>query len=87
MTDFKLSLDGKEYECKSTQSSGNEKNNWIVTATHGLVKSTISIPIEANITRAKVILFIEAFHVAMGKAFEEQQIDQNYFFNQKVAIK
>jgi len=87
MTDFSIKLDGKEYKCNSSQSDSQGNQNWYITVEHGSVKSTINIPMEDKTTRAKVILFIEAFHVAMRKAFEAQCIDQNYVWNQKTSIK
>jgi hypothetical protein len=53
---------------------------------HGDVRTNIYVPINKKITRAKIILFIEAFHEAMHKAFEAQQLDQNYIWNQKHTI-
>lgn len=86
MRDFKITLDGKEYKCSSTSSNGKDEYSWDITVNHGDVSTRIHIPMNKKITRAKVILFIEAFHVAMHRAFEEQQLDQNYIFNQKTTI-
>ena len=85
MTDFSITLDGKEYKCRSTVSSG-EDQGWYISVSHGKVRTEIKIPMEEKITRAKIILFVEAFHVAMHKAFESQLLDQNYIWNQKRTI-
>lgn len=85
MQDFSITLDGKEYKCSSIQSN-KDSQDWHITVSHGKVKTTISIPIEEKITRVKVILFIEAFHVAMHQAFDAQKLDQNYIWNQKTTI-
>lgn len=80
MSDFKVVLDGKEYNVRSTQSN-KDSNDWSISTKYGNITSSINFPIEQNATRAKVMLFIEAFHVAMKNAFEAQGIDQNYVWN------
>lgn len=85
MTNFSITLDNQEYKCTSTQRSA-EDSNWHVTTKHGNVSTTITVPCENKITRAKVILFVEAFHVAMRNAFEAQLLDKNYIWNQKSTI-
>lgn len=82
MNDFSITLDGKEYKCTSTQYQ-KDSQNWNLSVKHGTVSTMITIPCEEKITRAKIILFIEAFHVAMHKAFEAQKLDQNYVWNVK----
>lgn len=87
MKDFDIKLDGVEYKCSSTSTNGTDKHSWDIQVSHGTIKTIIRIPMDNAVTRAKVLLFIEAFHVAMHKAFEQQQIDQNYIWNQKTSIK
>lgn len=85
MQEFSITLDGKEYKVSSSHFD-KEGNNWTMRVEHGKVATTITIPLEERITRAKVILFIEAFHVAMHKAFEAQKLDQNYIWNVKTTL-
>ncbi len=59
MNDFSITLDYKEYKVRSTQSNA-EACSWDITVSHGEVKTNIRIPIEKKVTRAKVILFIDA---------------------------
>lgn len=86
MMDFTVTLDNKEYKCSSTSSNGKGGQSWNIEAAHGNLRTTIYVPMDNSITRAKLMLFIEAFHVAMHKAFEVQQLDQNYIWNQKHSI-
>lgn len=80
MQGFSVKLDNTEYAVSSNQSD-RDGNNWIVQFNSGLVKSTIVVPMESKATRAKVLLFIEAFHEALKLAFSNQLIDQNYVWN------
>lgn len=86
MRDFSITLDNKEYKCTTTSTNGNGEFSYDIIVKHGEVSTHIRIPIGNKITRAKVILFIEAFHEAMHKAFEDQKLDQNYIWNQKTSI-
>ena len=86
MRDFSITLDGKEYKVTSSNSD-SFGNNWIIRAIHGSIESVITIPSKERVTRAKILLFIEAYHVALNKAFEDQKLDQDYTMNQKHTIK
>jgi len=86
MENFTITLGSKEYKISSNHSNGKDERNYIMTVEHGKVKTTITFPIEEKLTRAKVMLFIEAFHEAMKQAFDAQKLDQNYIWNQKTTI-
>lgn len=81
MRDFTITLDNKEYKCTSSQTNGKDEYAYDISVKHGDIRTNIHIPMDKKITRAKVILFIEAFHVGLHKAFDEQQLDQNYVWN------
>lgn len=86
MTGFKITLEGKEYEATYSQSDSKGNNNWVINFKHGDAKANIEIPMDAKVTRAKALLFIEAFHEGLKSAFSSQGIDQNYIWNQKKSI-
>lgn len=71
-----------KYICWSA-SSNLTNQSWEVSTNFGAVRVEIKIPLNLKITRAKVILFIEAFHEGMRAAFDAQNIDQTYVWNKK----
>ena len=84
MSDFKLTIGSTEYEVNTSNSytSGvKDAQDFTCNFKRGNARFSITIPKESNATRAKVLLFIEAFHVALGKAFDEQGIDQDFVWN------
>lgn len=87
MDSFKISIGGKEYDVNSNTSNGKGEQNWIVSVTYGNVRIQITIPQENKVTRAKVLLFIDALHEGMKIAFEKQDIGTNYTLNQGKSIR
>ncbi len=86
MENFTITLGSKEYKVSSNNSNGKDERNYLVDVSHGNVRTTINFPMTEKLTRAKVMLFIEAFHEAMKIAFDAQKLDQNYIWNQKTTI-
>lgn len=86
MKDFQITLDNKEYKCNSTSCNATDQS-WDISTTFGGIRVGIHIPLDNRITRAKVILFVEAFHEGMRAAFKDQDIDQEYVWNKHHAIR
>lgn len=73
MKEFKLELGGILYNCQSNHAS-KEHQNWHITAKSQEFNIRIEIPIDAKVSRAKCMAFVEAFHEALVTARKEQGI-------------
>ncbi len=86
MSDFELTLGYRKYKVTSTSSS-REGQSWDLSFDHGGIWVSVRIPIEKRLTRAKVMLFVEALHEGLNAAFISQDISQDYAMNQKHSIR
>lgn len=71
MTSFKLIIDNVTYDCNGTQSN-RQLQNWHIISEIDKFRTVITVPIEVEMSMAKVMLFVERYHVAMKKAKDEQ---------------
>lgn len=74
MKEFKLTISGTVYECTSNHSD-KDSQNWNIRSKVNDITVNMVIPIESKVSRAKCMLFVEAFHEALRTAQEQQKRD------------